>query len=153
MIPGPVWTPPPPASSPSGGEGGRGCGVLRVGLVNLFGSSLPSCALAGPQSPRMTWTKLATSVSLASWEVKKGCCCGGDGAVRKVPQYPGRPVYCSEKSSDIKAPFLKTSARLTFLSFQADISPVTVFLLPPNGHQQHYTNVIDLFLFRAIFLL
>lgn len=30
------------------------------------------------QSPRMTFTKLATSVSLASWEVKKGCCCGGD---------------------------------------------------------------------------
>lgn len=123
-IPGPAWTP-PPASSPSGGEGGRGRGVLRVGLVNLFGSSLPSCPLAGPQSPRMTWTKLATSVSLASWEVKKGCCCGGDGSVRKVPQYPGRPnksvlpfhkYLIQHPSSDIKAPFLKTSAHLTFLS-------------------------------------
>lgn len=38
----------------------------------------PSCAGVAAQSARMTFTKLATSVSLASWEVKKGCCCKGE---------------------------------------------------------------------------
>lgn len=48
---------------------------LLVFLCNFFPSP-PSGASAATQSPRMTFTKLATSVSLASWEVKKGCCWG-----------------------------------------------------------------------------
>lgn len=38
-----------------------------------------SPSLQCTQSPKMTFTKLATSVSLASWEVKKKCCWGGNG--------------------------------------------------------------------------
>lgn len=88
-----------PAPSPSGSPScvvtlrrrGRvgvqeSCRLDRLGLVILLGSSLPSRPLASSQSPRMILTKLATSVSLVSWEVKKGCCCRGDGPVKKVLQ-------------------------------------------------------------------
>ena len=47
--------------------------VCWFSCVSFFPSP-PSGARAATQSPRMTFTKLATSVSLASWEVKKGCC-------------------------------------------------------------------------------
>lgn len=76
----------------SGGEGAvGGAGVLQVGQGWDWGDFClappsPSCPLVDPQSPRMTLTKLATSVSLVSWEEKKGCCCRGDGTVRTVLQ-------------------------------------------------------------------
>lgn len=62
-----------------GGCGGRG-GSHRCARLHPPGppASLqrlrPHPAGAAAQSSRMTLTKVATSVSLASWEVKKGCC-------------------------------------------------------------------------------
>lgn len=61
---------------------GGGCDWCFFSWIFFFVSSFltdSSPSLQCTQSPKMTFTKLATSVSLASWEVKKRCCWGGNG--------------------------------------------------------------------------
>lgn len=63
-------------------DGGGGLRLVFFSWIFFFVSSFltdSSPSLQCTQSPKMTFTKLATSVSLASWEVKKRCCWGGNG--------------------------------------------------------------------------
>lgn len=65
----------------NGMVGGVAIGVFFLDFFFFVSSFLTdsSPSLQCTQSPKMTFTKLATSVSLASWEVKKRCCWGGNG--------------------------------------------------------------------------
>lgn len=70
----------------------------------------PLCAGAAAQSSRMTFTKLATSVSLASWKVKKGCSWRG-----RRGRQTGREYYSGSAPSGVRSRLLQKSRQDFFL--------------------------------------
>lgn len=131
------------------GEGSHRCAGLLLVLTPPLSSGpapfsapplpRPLCAGVAAQSSRMTFTKLATSVSLASWEVKKGCSWRG-----RRGRQTGREYYSGSAPSGVHSRLLQKSRRDFFFFFSCTHHEFCVsrtlfgnFLQAFTGHKQN----------------